>query len=198
MCARGQDPFDFGSIWGAWCGPGFVGFGKRAGRGGRGRKRRFFDRGDLKYIVLRLLKRKPMHGYEVMQALEEESGGWYSASAGSVYPVLQMLQDQGYVDSAEEDGKRVYRITEAGLAFLDRNSDRVDDVFDRVSDFAERFTGGDMGDVTRSFMRLAQAAFDEATRHSGDSAAMARLKEILERAARDIRTAGTRPDTQEA
>jgi len=146
-----------------------------------------FERGDLKFMVLALLGEKPMHGYEVMQRLEDESGGYYSASPGSVYPVLQMLQDQGYVDSEEVEGKRVYRITEAGKSFLEEHRERADDVADRVSDFAERFTGRGMRDVTRSFVRLAQTSFDRAVRSaSRDPEAMSELREILDRAADDI------------
>ena len=59
-----------------------------------------------------------MHGYEVMQALEERSGGWYKASPGSVYPTLQMLEDQGLVSCREEDGKRVYAITDEGREYV--------------------------------------------------------------------------------
>jgi DNA-binding PadR family transcriptional regulator len=178
-----NDDFDFGTAWGAWAGP----WGAKSGGRRKGGKSRIFDRGDLKYAVLRLLARKEMHGYEVMQALEEETGGWYTASPGSVYPVLQMLQDQDYVTSVEQDGKRVYRITDAGRAFLEENQDRADDVMDRVSDFASRFSGGGMGDVTRSFVKLAQASFEEAMKESGDADAMRRIREILERAAKDMR-----------
>jgi DNA-binding PadR family transcriptional regulator len=181
---------DFGAFWGAWGGPWAWKSGAKRGPRGRGR---VFDRGDLKYAVLRLLAGKPMHGYEVMQALEEESGGWYTASPGSVYPVLQMLQDQGHVKAREEEGgKRIYEITDAGRAFLAANSDRVDDVMDRVSDFASRFTQSGMGDVTRAFVKLAQTSFEEAVRRSGDAEAMQRIREILERAARDVQAERTR------
>jgi DNA-binding PadR family transcriptional regulator len=186
MCARRGD-FDWASAWSGWCGPGFaMGFGPGTRR--RGRRGRFFDRGDLKYVILRLLERKPMHGYEVMQALEEEAGGWYSASAGSVYPVLQLLQDQGYVTSREEEGRRVYSITEEGRAFLDRHTDRADDVMDRVSNFADRFSGREMEDLTRSFMRLARVSFDRAMEAMGDPDELARVREILDRAIRDMQS----------
>ncbi len=179
------DEFDFGAAWSAWGGPwGTKGGPKRKG----GRRGRVFDRGDLKYAVLRLLARKPMHGYEVMQALEEESGGWYSPSAGSVYPVLQLLQDQGYVTATEEEGgKRVYAITDEGRAFLKENRDRADDVMDRVADIASRFTGEAMGEVTRSFVKLAQTSFEETVRRSSDPDALRRIREILERATKDMR-----------
>ena len=75
-----------------------------------------FDRGDLKFMIVRVIARRPMHGYEVMRALEEESRGCYRASPGSVYPTLQMLEDEGYLASDRVEGKRVYSVTPAGEA----------------------------------------------------------------------------------
>jgi DNA-binding PadR family transcriptional regulator len=180
---RGGRNHGFGE-WAAFCGPG-VRFGGSRTRG------RMFDRGDLRYMVLALLEERPMHGYEVMQALEKEAGGWYTPSPGSVYPVLQLLQDQGYVTSEERDGKRTYSITDAGRAFLEENRDRVEDVADRVSSFARRFTGPDMRDLTKSFVKFAQVSFEEAVKQSGDTDAMDRLREILERATREMEKAGS-------
>ena len=83
-----------------------------------GEARRFFGRGDIKYALLELLQEHPMHGYEMMKALEERSGGFYVASAGSIYPTLQLLEDRGLVTSEQIEGKKVYSITDAGKAFL--------------------------------------------------------------------------------
>ncbi|CAA9225818.1 MAG: Transcriptional regulator, PadR family [uncultured Chloroflexia bacterium] len=80
--------------------------------------KRFFGRGDLKFALLELLEERPMHGYEMMKALQDRSGGRYNASPGSVYPTLQMLEDRGFVTSDTADGKKVYTITEEGKAFL--------------------------------------------------------------------------------
>jgi DNA-binding PadR family transcriptional regulator len=169
------------SEWASMCGPGFT-----FTSGSRRRRRRVFERGDLKYVILGLLEEQPMHGYEVMQRLEEESGGYYTASPGSVYPVLQMLEDQGYVRAEERDGKKVYRITPEGSAFLHEHRDRFEDVSDRLEDFASMFGGRGMGDLTRSFMRLAQVSFERAMDAAGDAEAIASLKETLERAALDV------------
>jgi len=87
------------------------------GNGG-GEGRRFFGRGDVKYALLELLQDRPMHGYEMMKALEEKSGGFYVPSAGTIYPTLQMLEDRGLVTSSEVEGKKVYSISEAGRATL--------------------------------------------------------------------------------
>ena len=81
-----------------------------------------FHRGDLKYIILDLLKDKPRHGYDIIRELEELSYGFYKPSPGVIYPTLQMLQEMGYVSSTEQEGKRVYSITEEGLKFLEDQS----------------------------------------------------------------------------
>ncbi len=175
--------FGFGE-WAAFCGPGFAAFGPRA-RSARGRQR-FGRRGDLKYVILSLLDDQPMHGYEIIRRLEEDSGGMYSPSPGSVYPTLQMLEDQGCVISDQQEGKRVYRITDEGRALLVKHGDRVSEFTDRFSDFTDRFSTGGMGDLTRSFVRLAQVSFERATRKAADPEALGKLQEILERATREV------------
>jgi DNA-binding PadR family transcriptional regulator len=174
---------DFGlGAFAAFCGP--TGFSFGTGRRGFGF--RMFDRGDLKYVILKLLSKKPMHGYEVMRALEEESGGCYSASPGSVYPTLQMLEDQGYVVCEEQEGKKVYSITDAGREFLKQNGDLVEDILDRVSDFTDRFFRNEMRDLTRAFRDLARVTFERGFRWAEAPGDLERLTEILRRAAREI------------
>jgi DNA-binding PadR family transcriptional regulator len=134
-----------------------------------------------------------MHGYEVMRALEEGSGGWYRASAGSVYPTLQMLEDQGLVTVAEQDGKKVYSITEAGREYLRENSDVVDDILSRVSEYTSGEFRANMGGLTRSFTRLAQTTFERALKWPNDEEVIAQIKVVLDRAAHDIE--GVRPKT---
>jgi DNA-binding PadR family transcriptional regulator len=87
-----------------------------------------FQKGDLKYVILDLLKDKPRHGYEIIRELEEMSHGLYKPSAGAVYPTLQMLEEMGYAESAERDGKKIFTITEEGLKFLDESQDSADEV----------------------------------------------------------------------
>ncbi|MGI9059948.1 MAG: PadR family transcriptional regulator [Ktedonobacteraceae bacterium] len=85
---------------------------------GPGEGSRFFGRGDIKFALLELLQERPMHGYEMMKALEEKSGGFYTPSAGSIYPTLQMLEDRGFVTVQEVEGKKVYSITDTGRGLL--------------------------------------------------------------------------------
>lgn len=73
-------------------------------------------RGDIGPLVLQVLKEKPMHGYEIMRQLEDKSHGLWRPSPGSIYPTLQMLEEQELVKSREVDGKKVYQLTKKGLA----------------------------------------------------------------------------------
>ena len=78
-----------------------------------------FEAGEIKFVILRLLKEKPRHGYEVIKALEEKLGGYYTPSPGTVYPTLQLLEDQGYVRAVEAEGKKVYEVTPEGIKYLE-------------------------------------------------------------------------------
>jgi DNA-binding PadR family transcriptional regulator len=89
-------------------GLGHHGFG---GHGG-GRARR----GDIRAAVLRLLSEQPMHGYQIIQELSARSDGAWTPSAGSIYPALQLLADEGLVTAEETGGKRVFSLTESGVA----------------------------------------------------------------------------------
>ncbi|WP_220482021.1 PadR family transcriptional regulator [Paenibacillus sp. 1011MAR3C5] len=80
--------------------------------------RRFFSRGGVKYALLELLMIEPMHGYQMIKHLEEQSAGTYKPSAGSIYPTLQLLSDQGFVSAKKESGKKIFEITEDGRVFL--------------------------------------------------------------------------------
>ena len=162
-------------------------FGPRRHRRGRHAKWKIFERGDLKFVILRLVSDQPMHGYEVMKALEKESAGYYRPSPGSVYPTLQLLEDEGYVTVEEQGGKKIYSITDEGQAYLDENEDVIDDVFERVEHFTDRFFGRDMKELSKSFSRLAQLTFDQALQWGAEPEDLARMNEILEQAVHDMK-----------
>ncbi len=81
-------------------------------------------RGDLKYVLLTLLRERPMHGYEMIKQLEEQASGFYTPSAGAVYPTLQLMEDRGWVTSETVDGKKIYTITDAGRQELEAQNQR--------------------------------------------------------------------------
>jgi|SRR5215470_11961330 len=167
---------------------------ERGHRHGRHRRRRqqIFESGEVKYVILRLLKEKPRHGYEVMKALEEKLGGWYTPSAGTVYPTLQLLEDQGYVRVEEAGGKRVYHITPEGEAFLHEHRDVTEDIFDRLRNAARAFDGGSMGELNAAFARLARAVYGQAWRFGPDDPSLARMVEILKRALDEVEASARR------
>src|SRR3954447_1667107 len=116
----GRAAFDEGGWGGPWGRPG-RGFGPGGprGRGGRGRARR----GDVRAAVLALLAERPMHGYEIIGELAERTDGMWKPSPGSVYPTLQMLEEEGLVAGEEMDGKRRFTLTEDGRAKVAEQGD---------------------------------------------------------------------------
>jgi DNA-binding PadR family transcriptional regulator len=85
---------------------------------GRGRGRR--GRGDVRAAILALLAERPMHGYEMIQELEARTGGVWRPSPGSVYPTLQLLEDEGLITGEEGEGRRRFTLTDAGRAEAER------------------------------------------------------------------------------
>jgi len=160
---------------------GWQGWGFRAG----GRRRQWFEAGDMKYVILKLLRDKPRHGYEVMKELEQRLHGCYSASPGTVYPTLQWLEDEGLVVARDVEGKKVYEITDQGRAFLEEHKDVVEDIFDRVAEAVERTVGGSMVEVNRALGQLVKAVYRTGWKASGDEARK-RVAEILAKAAAEI------------
>src|ERR1700742_1271962 len=87
------------------------GFGPGPGRGRGGPRAR---RGDVRAAALALLADRPMHGYEMIKEIEERSEGAWTSSAGSIYPMLQLLEDEGLIRGEDTDGKRRFTLTDEG------------------------------------------------------------------------------------
>ena len=109
---------------GPFAGPGPFGprgpRGRGRGRGGRAR------RGDVRLALLRLLAEEPANGYQLMQTIEERSGGRWRPSPGSVYPTIAQLEDEGLVRSIESEGSRQLEITDAGRVHLETRAGEPD------------------------------------------------------------------------
>jgi len=157
----------------------------------RGR-RRFFERGDLKYVILDLLAEKPRHGYEVIRALEERSGGFYTPSPGSVYPTLQLLEDLGHVTATRQGDKKVYAITDAGRAFLDEHRAGVDDIWGRAGGHhGNRFRWdhemtAEMQGCWREVARIARLVAQRVGSGRIDPERLRRIRQVLLDAARQV------------
>jgi DNA-binding PadR family transcriptional regulator len=170
---------DFGPF-GAPFGPGFgPGFGHGWGpRGGRAR------RGDVRAAILALLAEEPMHGYQLIQEIARRSDGVWRPSAGSVYPALSQLEDEGLVRPQvapdDEGGKKVFALTEAGQAYVAEHADQLADPWDAV-------TGG-VSDSMAELMGLIREVHGAAIQvlRTGDSARIDQARSILAQTRRSL------------
>jgi DNA-binding PadR family transcriptional regulator len=118
------------------------------------RRESSFQKGDLKYILLDLIKDKPRHGYEIIRELEEQSHGFYKPSPGVVYPTLQMLEEMGYTSSTEEEGKKIYSISKEGLEFLAKKKDIANGVRSQIKHKWSFKNIGRMAQVMKEYHEL--------------------------------------------
>lgn len=149
-----------------------LGMGGRAFRAGRR-----LASGDLQLVLLAILAERPSHGYELIKALEERSGGFYSPSPGMVYPALTWLEEMGYASVAAEGAKKLYSITDSGREYLKDNRDAADAMLGQLE-----YIGRKMGRVREMF-----GSFDEED-HS-ESQAIASARRELRQALREKRHA---------
>jgi DNA-binding PadR family transcriptional regulator len=173
-----------GSWWRGGMASSFMGGGFPFGRGGRWG--RFFGPGEIRLALLSMLESGPKHGYELMKELETKSGGNYKASAGAIYPALQQLEDESLVTSDTAGGKRTYSLTEAGKAELQREADTVKQIWHRAEEAGTWLFGPEGAEMARPAARVMKAAIRVAGRNSHDSAKIEKLREILQRAEREI------------
>lgn len=165
--------------------------GRHFGRGHHhmrgGRLGRFFDQGDLRFVMLRLIAEKPRHGYEIIKAIEEKLGGVYSPSPGVVYPTLTLLEELGYASVSEsEGGKKLYAITEDGKAFLDANRATVDAIFSRMDQIGAAQGGGPAPQILRAMENLKMALRLRLTRGPLDEAQIRAIAAALDEAALEV------------
>lgn len=167
-------PLGFGPGFGPGFGFGFGAGGPRAGRrwGGRGR------RGDVRAAILVLLTERPMHGYEMIQQIGERSNGIWRPSPGSVYPTLQLLDDEGLITASETDGsKKLFELTDDGRAAAEKVENPP---------WEEIAEGVDPGHINlRTAMRQLLGAVVQSA-HAASSEQQQRIVEILNTARREI------------
>ncbi len=149
-------------------------------RGGRGSRAR---RGDVRAAVLALLTEQPMHGYEMITEIEERSGGYWRPSAGSIYPTLQLLEDEGLIVGEETGGKRRFSLTEEGKKLASEKAGESDS-----QPWEQVRTGAppELVQLGRSVHQL-RAAVGQAMQ-AGSEEQRARVRELLDETRRGIYT----------
>jgi len=142
-------------------------------RGRRGRKR-MFESGELRLVLLKLIADEPRHGYDLIRAIEEMTGGEYAPSPGVVYPTLTLLQDMGLIEESKGKGPRKpFQITDEGRQYLEGRSEEADDLMERLEDLApdpRAETGPAIGRAVRNLMtalshRIGRDGLDEELLH---------------------------------
>jgi DNA-binding PadR family transcriptional regulator len=162
--------------------------GHHHGGGGRGgRLGRFFDHGDLRYVLLGLIAERPRHGYELIKAIEEKFGGMYSPSPGVIYPTLTLLEELGYIRPDSTEGPRKqFVITPEGTAFLAANQAVVDQIFARMAEAGQAFAGGPAPEIRRAVRNLEAALAIRLGRGPLTADQVHAVTAILDRAAGEI------------
>lgn len=183
----------FGPFGGGFGGP----------RGGGFRFGRMLRDGDLRLIALALIEEEPRHGYDIIKALEERSGGFYSPSPGVVYPTLTFLEEAGHATASTDGNKKVFTIAESGTALLDEDREAVEALFAQMEAFgrkmerAREWFGSPEGEGShgREPQSEAMKALEQARRRlralivaatEGTDNDQQRVAEILQRAADEV------------
>ena len=150
---------------------------------------RFFGPGEVRLALLSLLGEGPQHGYELMRQLEERSEGAYQASAGTVYPTLQQLEDEGLARCESRDGRKVYTLTADGERVVEEESDAIARIWRRADEWGDwGFVGDpDAAEIVRPALRLARSAYRAISRTHGDPEVVEAVRAVLERAREEIR-----------
>src|SRR6476659_8958727 len=156
------------------------------GRGRRGR-RRMFESGELRLVLLKLIADEPRHGYDLIRAIEELTGGEYAPSPGVVYPTLTLLQDMGLIEEAAVEGPRKpFQITDDGRAYLAEREEEVEALFERLTDLKppEEQTAGPA--IGRAVKNLMTALRHRVGRDGLDDEVLHEIAAILDEAAQRI------------
>jgi len=144
------------------------------------------ERGGVRYLILDAISAQARHGYEVIQAIEERSGGSYRPSPGVVYPTLQLLEELKHARAVEQDSRKVYSITEEGQLDLDAHREEVKDFYDRVADDGWEQHVEDFGELMRRAARLFKT-FRRASRRGNLSLkAQGKIRDVIDDAVKRI------------
>jgi hypothetical protein len=141
-------------------------------------------RGDVRAAVLALLAEHPMHGYQIIHEIEERSNGSWKPSAGSVYPTLQMLADEGLITAEEANGKKTYSLTDAGRAEAETSGGRSAPWESSGMGGMGGMGGGRASALPKAGMALAQAAAQVG--RSGSPEQVKQAVDVLDEARRKL------------
>jgi len=157
------------------------------GFGPFGFRRRMFDQGDVRLVILKLLSEKPSHGYEIIKAIEDRFGGAYAPSPGIVYPALTLLEEQGLIRVESTDGPRkLYAVTADGEAVIERERGLIEAIFSRIADINARHGGGPAPQILRAMENLKLALRLRLSQGPLNAEQVSKIANLLDEAAKGV------------
>lgn len=161
--------------------------GRGHGMGGpQGRRRKQFDGEALRTMVLSLIGDGNAHGYELIRAFSDRSGGAYAPSPGMIYPLLTLLDELGLVEDKGEGTRRSFALTEAGQAEVTAQAEEVARLFQRLDALAEAAARVDPTPVRRAMQNLKMALMDRLGRDDATPETVFAAVEKIDAVAREI------------
>jgi DNA-binding PadR family transcriptional regulator len=156
-------------------------------RSRRGRRGRMFGQGELRLALLALIAENPSHGYELIKAIEEMTGGDYAPSPGAVYPTLQLLEDEGAIEEAEAEGaKKPFAATAQGREELETRKDEVEGLMRRLGRHGERTTTVRSHDLFRAMGNLGTVLKNRARSGKLDERTINEIVDMIDEMAKRI------------
>ena len=149
---------------------------------------RRFGSGEIRLAILSLLSEGPKHGYQLMKEISDRSNGLYRASAGSVYPTLQQLEDEGLIEASQQSGRRVFSLTEQGRQELARDPETVRRIWERAERYEDwsQWMGPEAMTIYGPMTQLVKAGLRAAARLGVRHGGADRIRDILDRARQEL------------
>jgi DNA-binding PadR family transcriptional regulator len=164
-----------------------IGDGPEGWGGRRGRRGRMFESGELRLVLLKLIADEPRHGYDLIRAIEELTGGEYAPSPGVIYPTLTLLQDMGLIEEAAGEGPRKpFQVTDEGRKHLEEREEEVEALLERLRDLAPREGHSAGPAIGRAVKNLMTALRHRIGRDGLDDELLHEIAGILDEAAQKI------------
>ena len=161
--------------------------------GGRHRRRdrkRMFEGGELRLVLLKLIADEPRHGYELIKAVEDLTEGDYAPSPGVVYPTLTMLEDMGYIrERKSKDSKKVFEATDEGRAHLEENEEEVEELFEKLEGHGRTRRHGQRPEIGRAIGNLMAALRNRVAAEGWNEDLLEEIIDVLDDAAQRIERA---------
>jgi DNA-binding PadR family transcriptional regulator len=171
--------FDFGD------GPGGMGGGHR-----RRDRKRMFEGGELRLVLLKLIADEPRHGYQLIKAIEDLTEGDYAPSPGVVYPTLTMLEDMGLIrEQKSKDSKKVFEATDEGRAHLEENEEEVEELISKLEGHGRTRRHGQRPEIGRAIGNLMTALRNRVAHDGWNEGLLEEIIDVLDDAAQRIERA---------